>query len=97
MIQTEKPIKVVKAGPALMAVIRVGVIAGIGHIGGHMQSFVALRLTSLHWRIDFLTFVTSDRSSCTHGIRILYRVSKKVSFSKYVDDGYDRCDGYDGY
>ena len=44
-------------GPAVMAVMCAGARAGIdawshwsnGHIiGGHMQSFVALRLTSLH-------------------------------------------------
>ena len=33
-----------------MAVIRVGVIAGIiRHIGAHMQSFVAVRLIALHY------------------------------------------------
>ena len=58
-----------------MAVITVGVVAGI------VTKFRSVEThTSLHWGIDFLTLVISDRSFCTHGIHILYRVSKKSEF-----------------
>ena len=80
----EKPIKLVKDGPALMAVIGAGAVAGIGnHISGQLVTLVVTLVVT--WVVTCKVLLRWDSQPCiggfiflrsyaqyTHGINISY-------------------------
>ena len=83
-MKTEKPINLVKDGPALMAVISAGAVAGIGnHISGQLVTLVVTLVVT--WVVTCKVLLRWDSQPCiggfiflrsyaqyTHGINISY-------------------------